>query len=49
MDLRTAFDVVSMGEDYVDCEALKTSFSNLGIFPSEDMLEELLSSIGKVS
>jgi Ca2+-binding EF-hand superfamily protein len=49
MDLRTAFDAVSMGEDYVDREALKTSFSNLGIFPSEDMLEELLSSIGKVS
>ena len=28
MDLRTAFDAVSMGEDYVDREALKTSFSN---------------------
>lgn len=48
MDLRTAFDAVSMGEDYVDRAALQTSFSNLGIFPSEDMLEELLSSIGKV-
>ena len=48
MDLRSAFDAVSMGEDYVDREALKISFSNLGIFPSEEMLEELLSSIGKL-
>ena len=48
MDLRTAFDAVSMGEDYVDREALKTSFSNLGIFPSEEMLDELLVSIGKI-
>lgn len=49
MDLRTAFDAVSMGEDYVDREALKTSFSNLGIFPTEDMLDELLGSIGRDS
>jgi Ca2+-binding EF-hand superfamily protein len=49
MDLRTAFDAVSMGEDYVDREALKASFSNLGIFPSEEMLEDLLSSVGKLS
>jgi Ca2+-binding EF-hand superfamily protein len=48
MDLRTAFDAVSMGEDYVDRDALKTSFSNLGIFPSEEMLDELLVSIGKL-
>lgn len=48
MDLRSAFDAVSMGEDYVDREALKISFSNLGIFPSEEMLEELLNSIGKL-
>jgi Ca2+-binding EF-hand superfamily protein len=48
MDLRTAFDAVSQGEDYVDREALKVSFSNLGIFPSEEMLDELLNSIGKL-
>ena len=48
MDLRTAFDAVSMGQDFVDREALQVSFSNLGIFPSEEMLDELLSSIGKL-
>jgi hypothetical protein len=48
MDLRTAFDAVSMGQDYVDREALQVSFSNLGIFPSEEMLDELLNSIGKL-
>jgi len=48
MDLRTAFDAVSMGEDFVDREALNTSFQNLGIFPSEEMLDELLVSIGKL-
>ena len=48
MDLRTAFDAVSMGQDFVDREALQVSFSNLGIFPSEEMLDELLNSIGKL-
>jgi len=48
MDLRGAFDSVSMGQDFVDREALQGSFSNLGIFPSEEMLDELLSSIGKL-
>jgi Ca2+-binding EF-hand superfamily protein len=47
MDLRTAFDAVSLGEDFVDREALNVSFQNLGIFPSEEMLDELLASIGK--
>ena len=47
MDLRAAFDAVSMGGDFVDRAALQSSFSNLGIFPSEEMLEELLTSIGK--
>mmetsp|Transcript_4906 Transcript_4906/g.7345 ORF Transcript_4906/g.7345 Transcript_4906/m.7345 type:complete len:115 (-) Transcript_4906:10-354(-) len=48
MDLRTAFDAVSMGNDFVDRTALQVSFSNLGIFPSEEMLDELLSSIGRL-
>ena len=48
MDLRAAFDAVSMGQDYVDRESLQNSFSNLGIFPSEEMLDELLTSIGKL-
>lgn len=48
MDLRAAFDAVSMGQDFVDRQALNNSFSNLGIFPSEEMLDELLSSIGKL-
>lgn len=48
MDLRTAFEAVSMGQDFVDREALQISFSNLGIFPSEEMLDELLTSVGKL-
>ena len=48
MDLRTAFEAVSMGEDFVNREALQVSFSNLGIFPSEEMLDDLLTSIGKL-
>ena len=48
MDLRTAFEAVSMGQDVVNREALQISFSNLGIFPSEEMLDELLTSIGKL-
>ena len=48
MDLRTAFEAVSMGEDHVNREALQVSFSNLGIFPSEEMLDDLLTSIGKL-
>ena len=48
MDLRTAFDTVSMGEDFVDREALNASFQNLGIFPEEEQLDELLVSIGKI-
>ena len=48
MDLRAAFDAVSMGQDFVDRESLQNSFSNLGIFPSEEMLDELLTSIGKL-
>ena len=37
-----------MGEDFVDREALNASFSNLGIYPSEEMLDELLISIGRM-
>jgi Ca2+-binding EF-hand superfamily protein len=48
MDLKTAFDAVSQGEDFVNRESLNASFSNLGIFPSEEMLDELLLSIGKL-
>lgn len=48
MDLRTAFDAVSAGEDFVDRVALNSSFQNLGIFPSEEMLDELLVSIGRL-
>ena len=48
MDLRTAFEAVSMGEDHVNREALQVSFSNLGIFPSEEMLDDLLTSIGRL-
>ena len=48
MTLRAAFDAVSMGQDFVDREALQSSFSNIGIRTSEEMLDELLNSMGRL-
>lgn len=48
MDLRAAFDAVSMGQDFVDRESLMGSFQNLGIAASEEMLDELLNSMGQL-
>lgn len=46
-DLKQAFDAAAQGEAYVNILSLKTLFSSMGIFPSDDMLNELLRSCGK--
>jgi len=46
-DLQQAFLAVSQGEDFVNMLSLKTLFSEMGIFPTDDMLNELLKSCGK--
>lgn len=48
IDLRTAFDAVSMGQAFVNIMSLKVLFTDMGIFPSDEMLQDLLSSVGKV-
>ena len=47
MDLKQAFEAAAQGEAYVNLLSLKTLFANMGIFPSDDMLVELLKSCGK--
>jgi len=49
MDLRAAFDAVSMGQDFVDRASLQSSFQNLGIIASEEMLAELLNAMGQIA
>jgi hypothetical protein len=46
MDLQKAFDTVAQGEDVVNMLSLKTLFNEMGFYPSEEMLEELLRSCG---
>lgn len=46
-DLKGAFDAVAQGEAYVNLLSLKTLFGEMGIFPSDDMLSELLVACGK--
>ena len=38
IDLRTAFDAVSMGQAFVNILSLKVLFTDMGIFPSDEML-----------
>ena len=47
MDLRNAFDAVAQGENFVNLLSLKTLFGEMGIFPTDEMLDELLRSCGK--
>lgn len=48
LDLRNAFEAAAQpGEGYVNMESLKQLFASMGIFPSDDMLSELLQSCGK--
>jgi len=47
MDLKTAFEAVSMGEAFVNLESLKALFGDMQIYPTDDQLIELLETCGK--
>lgn len=47
MDLKQAFEAVAQGEAFVNMLSLKTLFEEMGIYPTEEMLVELLNSCGK--
>ena len=47
MDLKTAFEAVSMGEAFVNTESLKALFGDMQIFPTDEQLKELLETCGK--
>ena len=47
MDLKTAFEAVSMGEAFVNTESLKALFGDMQIFPTDEQLNELLETCGK--
>lgn len=50
MDLRQAFEAAAQpGENFVNMHSLKTLFASMGIFPSDEMLIELLISCGKAT
>lgn len=48
-DLQQAFDAVAKGESEVNMLSLKTLFAEMGIFPTDEMLNDLLKSLGKES
>lgn len=45
-ELEKAFQAVSQGEDVVNLLSLKTLFADMGFYPSDENLEELLKSCG---
>lgn len=47
MDLKTAFEAVSMGEAFVNTESLKALFADMQIYPTDEQLSELLETCGK--
>lgn len=47
MDLKTAFEAVSMGEAFVNTESLKALFADMQIYPTDEQLMELLETCGK--
>lgn len=47
MDLRQCFESVSIGEAFVNLEALKMVFNQMGYSPSEERLLQLLETCGK--
>lgn len=47
MDLKTAFEAVSMGEAFVNTESLKALFADMQIYPTDEQLAELLETCGK--
>ena len=46
-DLKQAFGTVAQGEEVVNMLSLKTLFAEMGIYPTDEMIEELLRSCGK--
>ena len=46
-ELRNAFDAVSQGEEVVNMFSLKALFSEMGIYPTDELLDELLRACGK--
>ena len=46
-DLQQAFDSVAQGESEVNMLSLKSLFAEMGIYPSDEMLNDLLKSLGK--
>lgn len=46
-DLKQAFDAVAQGEGFVNMLSLKTLFAEMGIFPTDELLLDLLKSCGK--
>mmetsp|Transcript_31969 Transcript_31969/g.28333 ORF Transcript_31969/g.28333 Transcript_31969/m.28333 type:complete len:409 (+) Transcript_31969:6-1232(+) len=46
-DLQHTFDSVAQGESEVNMLSLKTLFSEMGIFPADEVLNDLLKSLGK--
>jgi len=47
LDLKGAFDAVAQGEDFVNIISLKTLFGEMNIFPSDELLQELLNTCGR--
>ena len=47
LDLKTAFEAVSMGEAFVNLESLKALFADMQIYPTDEQLIELLETCGK--
>jgi hypothetical protein len=47
MDLKQAFEAAAQGEASVNILSLKTLFAGMGIYPSDEMLNELLIACGK--
>jgi len=45
-DLQRAFETVSQGDDFVNMLSLKTLFAEMGFYPSDETLDELLKSCG---
>merc|ERR1712060_996715 len=46
MDLKTAFEAVSMGEAFVNLKSLKALFADMQIYPTDEQLIELLETCG---
>ena len=48
LDLRKAFEAAARpGETFVNLQGLKGLFGSMGIYPNDEMLNDLLASCGK--